>query len=171
MSDEELMMYHSVHPRARPGVCIGELKKHVELMCLRLEKGESVFVRVVTPHVQNVLNAHEAMIRIRCVRLLVGCICSDRPVYLRQFYKVIGTRPCPSPCCTCCTFPHSSLCIGAFVFALDGSNIQHLTPQIPSNHNSTPFLYQTDPVGTFLCVQFLVIVYYGLLAISNLIEK
>jgi len=47
-------------------------------------------------------------------------------------------------------------------------HFQHLPP---SHHTSTPFLYQTDPVGTFLCVQFLVIVYYGLLAISNLIEK
>jgi len=61
-------MYHALHPRARPGVCIGFLKKHVELMCLRLEKGESVFVRVVTPHVQSLLNSHEAMIRIRYVR-------------------------------------------------------------------------------------------------------
>jgi hypothetical protein len=44
-------------------------------------------------------------------------------------------------------------------------------PDFSNRKNSTPFLYQTDPVGTFLCVQFLVIVYYGLLAISNLIEK
>jgi hypothetical protein len=60
-------MYHSVHPRARPGICVGEIKKHVELMCLRLEKGASVYIRVVTPHIQLLLNAHEAMIRIRWV--------------------------------------------------------------------------------------------------------
>ncbi len=53
-----------------------------------------------------------------------------------------------------------------------GNLLHHLAFPTPSSHHtSTPFLYQTDPVGTFLCVQFLVIVYYGLLAISNLIEK
>lgn len=44
-----------------------KVKQHVELMCLRLEKGASVFIRVVTPHIQQLLNAHEAMVRIRCV--------------------------------------------------------------------------------------------------------
>ena len=60
-------MYHALHPRARPGVCVGEIKRHIELMSLRLEKGESVFVRVVTPQLVTLLGAHEAMVRIRCV--------------------------------------------------------------------------------------------------------
>jgi phosphotransferase system HPr-like phosphotransfer protein len=68
-------MYHYVHPRARAGVCVGEIKKHIELMALRLEKGESVFVRVVTPHMQNLLNAHEAMIRIRYGECVCVCVC------------------------------------------------------------------------------------------------
>ncbi len=44
---------------------VGELKVHVESMCLRLEKGESVFVRIVTPQLQNIMICHEGMIRIR----------------------------------------------------------------------------------------------------------
>lgn len=71
ISDEELVMYHSLHPRARPGVCIGQMKQHLELMSLRLEKGESV---CATLHVQNILNSHEAMRRIRCVFAFVWCM-------------------------------------------------------------------------------------------------
>ena len=59
----------------------------------------------------------------------------------------------------------SSVLMQRFTHLMDRSNHQHTT------HNSAPFLYQTDPVGTFLCVQFLVIVYYGLLSISVMIEN
>lgn len=66
-------MYHSLHPRVRPSVCVAELKRHVEQMCYRLEKGPSVHYRVVTPQIVILLNAHEAMLRIRCASACVDC--------------------------------------------------------------------------------------------------
>ena len=65
LTEDELLKFAALPPRARPGVVVGEMKVHLEQMCLRLEKGCSVFYRVVMPQVQNLMACHEAMIRIR----------------------------------------------------------------------------------------------------------
>lgn len=48
--------------------------------------GESVFVRVVTPQLVNLLSAHEAMIRIRCG------ICVDRALVRVMYDRVYAHR-------------------------------------------------------------------------------
>lgn len=42
---------------------------------------------------------------------------------------------------------------------------------IRARHDSTPWLYLTGTVGTFICVQCLVLIYWGLLAVSKEVEK
>jgi predicted membrane chloride channel (bestrophin family) len=121
LTEEELLEYSTIHPRARPGVVAGRMKAHLEGMCYRSEKGASVFYRVVMPQVQNVLLGHETLVRLR-----------DTPLpYPFNYVLQISTF--------------------AFVY-------------------STPFFYHTDEVGTFLCVQFMILIYYGLLRIAVQIE-
>lgn len=49
--------------------------------------------------------------------------------------------------------------------------IPHTHSPLFSHFCSTPWLYQTGTVGTYVCVQALIMIYYGLLAVSASVEK